>query len=111
MNTSAAPFSAKFLQRAEALKTRTDCIIHISRNWRCRSSPGNRLKNLRPSKAVLLVNIKQLLTLRSSCSGPRRGKELGELGIIQDAAVLCYGGKIVAVGKTKDAVRDAWIKK
>jgi imidazolonepropionase len=69
------------------------------------------LKNLRPSKAVLLVNIKQLLTLRSSCSGPRRGKELGELGIIQDAAVLCYGGKIVVVGKTKDAVRDAWIKK
>lgn len=69
------------------------------------------MKNLRPSKAVLLVNIKQLLTLRSSSSGPRRGKELGELEIIEDAAVLCYGGKIVAVGKTKDAVRDAWIKK
>lgn len=69
------------------------------------------MKNLRPSKAALLINIKQMLTLRSPSSGPRRGKELGELEIVQDAAILCYGGKIVAVGKTKDAVRDAWIKK
>ena len=69
------------------------------------------MKNPRPSKAVLLINIKQLLTFRSSSSGPRRRKELAELEIVQDAAVLCYGGKIVAVGKTKDAVRDAWIKK
>ena len=69
------------------------------------------MKNPRPSQALLLINIKQLLTLRSSDSGPRRGKQLGELEIVQDAAVLCYGGKIVAVGKTKDAVRDAWVKK
>lgn len=42
---------------------------------------------------------------------PRRGRELSELGIIEDAAVLCVGGKIVSVGKTKDALRDPWIKK
>jgi len=63
--------------------------------------------------AVLLINIGQLLTLRSSASvpGPRRGPALKELGIIENAAVLCLGGKIVSVGKTKDALRDPWLKK
>ncbi len=61
--------------------------------------------------AHLLVNIRQLLTLRSTADGPRRGASLSELGIIEDAAVLCIGGKIVSVGKTKDALRDPWLKK
>ena len=62
---------------------------------------------------MLLTNIGQLLTLRSSSpnSGPRRGVELKELGIIRDGAVLCIGGKIVSVGPTKDALRDPWIRK
>jgi len=62
---------------------------------------------------LLLVNIGQLLTLRSSSGkrGPRRGFELKELGIIKGGAVLCVGGKIVSVGKTKDALRDPWLKK
>jgi imidazolonepropionase len=61
---------------------------------------------------LLLANIGQLLTLRSSSAklGPRRGRELNELGIIEDGAVLCIGGKIVSVGKTKDALRDSWFK-
>jgi imidazolonepropionase len=58
----------------------------------------------------LLINIGQLLTLRGN-SSPRRGSELKELGIIEDAAVLCVGGKIVSVGRSKDALRDAWLKK
>ena len=64
-------------------------------------------------RALLLVNIGQLLTLRalSANGGPRRGRELSELGIVEDAAVLCIGGKIVSVGKTKDALRDPWLKK
>jgi len=57
------------------------------------------------------VNIGQLLTLRSSSPGPRRGASLSELGIIQDAAVLCLGGKIVSIGTTRDALRDPWLKK
>jgi len=60
---------------------------------------------------LLLTDIGQLLTLRSNQPGPRRGLELKELGIICDAAVLCLGGKIVSVGKTKDALRDPWLKK
>lgn len=66
-----------------------------------------------PARALLLANIGQLLTLRaaSSKSGPRRGPELKELGILVDGAVLCIGGKIVSVGTTKDALRDPWIRK
>ena len=63
-------------------------------------------------RAVLLANIEQLLTITfRGHSGPRRGPELRELGMIHDAAVLCLGGKIVSVGSTKDALRDPWIKK
>jgi imidazolonepropionase len=66
---------------------------------------------MRRLSALLLVDIGQLLTLRSAADGPRRGASLSELGIIQDAAVLCLGGKIVSVGTTKDALRDPWLKK
>jgi imidazolonepropionase len=65
------------------------------------------------ASALLLINIGQLLTLRGSSenSGPRRGAALRELGILEDAAVLCLGGNIVSIGKTKDALRDSWLKK
>src|SRR6266496_813431 len=65
-----------------------------------------------PSRTgMLLVNVGQLLTLRSAANGPRHGASLSDLGIIEDAAVLCLGGKIVSVGSTKDALRDPWLKK
>jgi imidazolonepropionase len=62
---------------------------------------------------VLLANIGQLLTLQSPSSkaGPHRRLDLTQLGIIENGAVLCVGGKIVSVGTTKDALRDPWIKK
>jgi imidazolonepropionase len=62
---------------------------------------------------VLLVNIAQLLTLRSATPdvGPRRGPALKQLGIIQNGAVLCLGGRIVSAGSTKDAMRDPWLKR
>jgi imidazolonepropionase len=61
--------------------------------------------------SLLLVNIGQLLTLRSLTPGPRRGTHLADLSIIEDAAVLCQAGKIVAVGRTRDALRDRWFRK
>jgi imidazolonepropionase len=62
---------------------------------------------------ILLLNIGQLLTVRSTSgnSGPRRGADLKQLGIIEDGAVLCIGGKIVSVGATREALRDPWIRK
>ena len=68
-------------------------------------------RKIREPRPVLLINIGQLLTLRSAADGPRRGASLSELGIIRDAAVLCIAGKIVSVGTTKDALRDPWLKK
>jgi imidazolonepropionase len=67
----------------------------------------------RPPRAILLINIGQLLTLRaaSGATGPRRGSQLKELGIIKDAAVLCLNGKIISAGTTKEALRDAWVKR
>ena len=62
---------------------------------------------------LFLANIGQLLTLQSSSGkpGPRRASDLRELGIIENGAVLCLGGKIVSVGTTKEALRDPWLKK
>jgi imidazolonepropionase len=62
---------------------------------------------------LLLVNIGQVLTLRSMRgeAGPRRGPQLNDVDLLTDAAVLCLGGKIVSVGRTNDALRDPWIKK
>ena len=63
------------------------------------------------TKALLLTNINQLLTLRTTSAGPRRGAALSELGIVENAAVLCLGGRIASVGTTKAALRDSWLKK
>ena len=62
-------------------------------------------------KPILLINIRQLLTLSSATSGPRRGSALSDLGILEDAALLIISGKIVSVGTAKDALRDPWLKK
>jgi imidazolonepropionase len=60
---------------------------------------------------ILLTNIGQLITLRGTGAGPRRGRELSQLGVIEDAAVLSVAGKIVSVGTRREAQRDAWIQR
>jgi len=62
---------------------------------------------------VFLANISQLLALQSPSPnpGPRRASDLRQLGIIENGAVLCVGGKIVSVGTTKEALRDPWLKR
>jgi imidazolonepropionase len=49
-------------------------------------------------QVMLFHSASQLLTVQG---GPQRGLELGELSIIPDGAVLIEGGKIVAVGTTR----------
>src|SRR5579864_324289 len=87
-------------------KSRRDDTKHrLSKLWSGKSD-----HHAGHSTPLLLVNIGQLLTLQGGAT-PRRGTELGELSIIEDAAVLCDAGKIVAVGKTRDALRDSWLKR
>ncbi len=83
----------------------------VSGNWTTVANRDQRLNQLKNSQPLLLVNIGQLLTLAGRNGGPRRGQDLRALGIIEDGAVLCVGGKIVSAGKTKDALRDPWIRK
>ncbi len=62
---------------------------------------------------LLLANIGQLLTLAPASPksrGPRRGPELKYLGLIEDAAVLCADGKIVAAGKWREVARHPLLK-
>lgn len=49
---------------------------------------------------LFVKNASQLIT----CSGfsPKRGKEMGDIGVIEDGAILVQGGKIQAVGKTDE---------
>lgn len=49
---------------------------------------------------TLIRGARQLLTLRGA-NGPRRGAELGNLGIIQDGAVLVADGAIIEVGPSR----------
>jgi imidazolonepropionase len=65
----------------------------------------------KPEQLLLLTNIGQLLTLSAGGAGPRRGAAMRDLGIVEDAAVLCGAGQIVSVGRSKDALRDPWLKK
>ncbi len=62
-----------------------------------------------PNPYLLLANIGQLVTLRGD-SAPRRGHTLAEIGIIEDAAVLCGGGKIIALGPQGLLEHDPWLK-
>jgi imidazolonepropionase len=48
------------------------------------------------SNSLLIVGASQILTLRGR--GPRRGKALSNLGVINDGALLIRDGRIVAVG-------------
>jgi imidazolonepropionase len=59
------------------------------------------------SPATFLTHAAQLLTLRSPSggTGPRRGAEMRELGIIEDGAVLIADGKIAAVGTTDEIAK------
>ena len=49
---------------------------------------------------ILVRGARQLLTLRGP-SGPRRGADLRNLGLIQDGAVLVAGGEIREVGPSR----------
>ena len=62
-----------------------------------------------PDRYLLLTNIGQLLTLGGEAA-PRRGAALNDVAAIQNAAVLCAGGRIMLAGSQREILRDAWFK-
>lgn len=71
---------------------------------------GKKAARKAPSPYLLLTNIGQLLTMRGGPL-PRRGSALQEIGLVEDAAVLCSGGKIVDAGPQGHVLRDPWLQK
>ena len=62
--------------------------------------------SLRMNPPLFLYDASQLLTL-AGLPAPRRGSGLGELGLIEDGAVLTQGQRILGVGKTRRLVKEA----
>jgi imidazolonepropionase len=61
------------------------------------------------AKADLLIHsAAQLCVVPPHDGGPQRGHRLGDLGIINDGAVACNDGRIVAVGSTESVRADWW---
>lgn len=55
---------------------------------------------------VLIHNIGQLCTIPAHDGGPQRGNHLGDLSLIEDAAIAIHDGEIVAVGKNDALCQD-----
>lgn len=56
---------------------------------------------------LLIHSAAQLCVIPPHNGGPQRGARLGDLGVIEDGAVACADGRIVAVGPTAE-VRARW---
>lgn len=61
--------------------------------------------------SLIIQNAGQLLTMQSDQKGPRTGKHMEDLGIIEDGAVAVSEDKIVAAGKTKEVLDQVKIDK
>ncbi len=55
------------------------------------------------SKPLLITGCAELLTLRGPW--PRRGRNLSQIGLVPDGALLVSDGKIIAVGRRRDVMR------
>ena len=60
-------------------------------------------------KADLLIHsAAQLCVIPPHDGGPQRGDRLGDLGLVEDGAVACAEGRVVAVGPTEQIRPDWW---
>jgi imidazolonepropionase len=57
------------------------------------------------SDNLFITNIKQLLTFRGG-SSPRKGKELGKIGLVKDTSLLIKNGKIADFGKHSEIKKN-----
>ena len=66
-------------------------------------------EEIRHEPGVLLHRISQLVTMAGE-PGARRGRQMREIGVLENAAVLIRGGQIAAVGNLRVVLRDPWLK-
>jgi imidazolonepropionase len=55
---------------------------------------------------ILVVNAEELVTLAGSSQKPRVGKQMRELGIVHNGGLAIKDGKILAIGKTADIIKN-----
>ena len=55
---------------------------------------------------LIVTNCRQLLTLRSPTTGPRRGKDLRDIGLVERGVLAASSGTIVAAGPSDSVMRD-----
>jgi imidazolonepropionase len=55
---------------------------------------------------VIVTNCRQLLTLRSESDGPRRGKNLADVGLVERGALAVLSGRIVAAGTAESVLAE-----
>jgi len=53
---------------------------------------------------LVFVHASELVTIAGGSGGPRVGKGMNSLGIVEDGAVAVSGGKIVEVGDTGEVL-------
>jgi imidazolonepropionase len=54
------------------------------------------------SADLLLLGASEVVTLDGGRAGPKRGAEMGDIGVVEDGAVAIRGRRIVAVGRTNE---------
>ena len=62
-----------------------------------------------PEADLLIHSARYLVTMAGHTERPARGREMAEIGLIEDGALAVYQGKIVAVGKTAEVEASGWI--
>lgn len=61
---------------------------------------------VRETVDLLIVNAEELVTLAGGSQKPRTGKQMREIGIIQNGSLAIKDGKLVAVGKTPEITKN-----
>lgn len=61
---------------------------------------------VRETVDLLIVNAEELVTLAGGSLKPRTGKQMREIGIIQNGSLAIKDGKLVAVGKTPEITKN-----
>jgi imidazolonepropionase len=61
---------------------------------------------VRETVDLLIVNAEELITLAGGSQRPRTGRQMREIGIIQNGSLAIRDGKIMAVGKTPEITKQ-----